>query len=276
MKNEQNQNAARLFKSVSEKCPACGLSGAHFCTRGMPLIDCPECGAHGPHVCITGGFVPGVSSHSPASSPVPSPLVPEVVKKAVGTNEEDGCAVCGTLSAPKNGICQYCHNSYYVIKAEPAKTAHEGSVCEGEQSQETESAPEVSRDAGKSFSEVFCHFNSLRLIGTDQHVFIDLRKLGNAMLYREQVESLVSYLTAWLHAGSFDLKGLPSSPPSSEDTELLDWLEDDPEYWSLSRTWKDGRIIRLETGTTRYFEAVREAVRAAKASTTTQKGGQGV
>lgn len=76
------------------------------------------------------------------------------------------------------------------------------------------------------------------------------------------------------------LKGLPSSPPSSEDTELLDWLGD--------QAWVDIHIHNDESppntclqfqGAHHTFKAstLRDAVRSARgsqASTTSQKGGQ--
>lgn len=53
-------------------------------------------------------------------------------------------------------------------------------------------------------------------------VWLNICEMGKppVSLDKEKTQELVGYLTAWLHTGSFDLKGLPSSPPSSEDTEL--------------------------------------------------------
>lgn len=84
----------------------------------------------------------------------------------------------------------------------------------------------------------------------------DVMLASRMHLHEEQVRSIVSHLTAWLLTGSFDLKGLPSSPPSSEDKELLKFLLTRGPCQHLSR------------------ESIRAAIakESQQASTTPQKG----
>lgn len=167
------------------------------------------------------------------------------------------------------------HNHGKLSLSASQKTAQEGSVCEVE-------------PLGEVIGGIVCFRDSVNdpcvLEDTNGHIEIGLEEGGVVSFQKNQVPSLIAHLRAWLLTGSFDLKGLPSSPPSSEDTELLDWLEErklgvytmthpiecgpNPEFtfdgWAVGHSVDPRMSLR---------DAIRAArAKEAQASTTSQKG----